>query len=324
MSTPTLPDRAVLLEDMVMAEERHEMLKNELAATYWEDVSKATELLDFAISEGKQIDDRVVEKIVKAQDSATNGPFPPAEARAEFQETYRDLALALAPVTAGSLRATSDEHGRKAFLVAPRPISEAKLWSRKLWAWTIVFIVVALFIGSLRDVLQQFYPMDEETQGGLRFLHITSLVLGSLVPFIYGAIGALTYLLRSCHQLIHERSFNPAYIPEYYNRILLGIVSGGAIVLFIQQITTDSGVVTIGAATLGFLAGYNTDFLFTTIEKVSAALLPKVGLETLQKAQPVPIQSVSLDTLLDRLEGAKTDEERKTITALIERLKGRV
>ena len=40
----------------------------------------------------------------------------------------------------------------------------------------------------------------------------------------------------------------------------------------------------LSSAALGFLAGYNTDFLFSTIERVMAALLPKVGIDSVQRA----------------------------------------
>jgi len=58
-----------------------------------------------------------------------------------------------------------------------------------------------------------------------------------------------------------------------------GTISGGAILLFVNQITTEEGsVIQLSSAALGFLAGYSTDFLFNTIEQVIGAILAKVGI----------------------------------------------
>jgi hypothetical protein len=52
----------------------------------------------------------------------------------------------------------------------------------------------------------------------------------------------------------------------------------GAIKLFIIQATTDEGtVIELSTAALAFIAGHNSNFLFSAIEHVSAAILPKVA-----------------------------------------------
>ena len=86
------------------------------------------------------------------------------------------------------------------------------------------------------------------------------------MPWIYGGLGACIFLLRTAHVFIYQRSFDVRRKPEYLNRILLGAASGGAIMLFVNQITDDQGnVFKLSSAALGFLAGYNTDFLFSTM-----------------------------------------------------------
>ena len=45
-------------------------------------------------------------------------------------------------------------------------------------------------------------------------------------------VGACAYMLRSAHYFIYQRSFDTRRTPEYFNRILLGAISGGAIILF--------------------------------------------------------------------------------------------
>jgi hypothetical protein len=60
-------------------------------------------------------------------------------------------------------------------------------------------------------------------------------------------------------------------------------VSGGTISLFIQEIAWDDGVIRLSAAAPGFLAGYNNDFLFKTIERIAEAILPRIGIETIKR-----------------------------------------
>ena len=125
-------------------------------------------------------------------------------------------------------------------------------------------------------------------------------------PWVYGGLGACVFLLRSAHVFIYERCFDVRRKPEYLNRILLGAASGGAIMLFVSQITDDQGsVIKLSSAALGFLSGYNTDFLFSTIERVMAALLPKVGVDSVQKAAPGGVKPADLNDLADRMDKAR-------------------
>jgi len=285
------------------------------------EVEAARELLEFAVADGRAVSDQLVDKIKQAEGFLLVSILPTPEERAVFERTYRDLAQFLVPVTVQTLRATADVHGRKSFPFAClQPRSEAKIWSRKLWAITGVFMLLALCAENLDRILTQFFPVDEGPQGSVLTWQVIDTVLQSLVPFTYGAIGSLAYLLRSCHEHIYKRQFDPNRIPEYYNRMLLGIVSGGAILLFIEQIATGDGAIKISAAALAFLAGYNTDFLFTTLERVTAAILPKGELETGRRASPSPPPSVSQGTVIESSPSAAFAEHVKILESLVSKL----
>jgi len=317
------------MQDSAMSNEKGLLENTEALEQFREEVRDAAELLEFAVSEGREVANRIIDDIKKAQQYLTESDLPPPEDRATFEKAYRDLAQFMSPITIRTLRDTSDKYGRKLrrLLVLSRT-SEARIWSRKLWYLTVVFILFALFGENLQTILLEFYPADEETGGALLKWQILSSILQSVTPFTYGAIGSLAYLLRSCHQFIQKREFDMNRIPEYINRILLGIVSGGSITLFIQEITTDQGAIKISAAALGFLAGYNTDFLFKTIERIAAAILPKVGLETIQRARVTAAKSAeqelitptSMETLIDLRNKATDDESKKFIEELIAKL----
>jgi len=268
---------------------------SELKGEFDDEVEDATLMLDYAVShgvlssDGKKLDDLLVDAIKAAQDLAEGHELPSAADRSKFQKAYRDLAQFLAPVTAETLKATSSEHVVRSWLTPRQAKPLAVLWSRKLGAWTLLFVVVAL-TGSFLEY--SYGPAPDRgflARGELpTFEQAVQLVLYLLVPFTYGAIGACLYLLKACQFYIHSRQFDPLRISEYYNRMILGGVSGGMIVLLVEQISTgasDTGetATKLSAAALGFLAGYNNDLLFSAIERISNAILPKVGIETVQR-----------------------------------------
>ena len=85
-------------------------------------------------------------------------------------------------------------------------------------------------------------------------------------------------MLRSAHYFIYQRTFDVRRTPEYFNRILLGAVSGGAIILFVEYLSKsadDGSTAHVGSTALGFIAGYSGDFLFNTVERIVNAIFPK-------------------------------------------------
>ncbi len=289
------------------------------------EVRDAKLLLDYAVETGRAIENRLVAAMKRAEQFLLEAILPPPEERSTFEQSYRDLAQAMAPVSAATLQATSDRYGRRAWPLAPRERSEAKIWSRKLWLLTSLFAVAVVFAENYDEILTQFYARDEDTDDAFLFWYKVQIVLQSIVPFAYGGLGAATYLLRSAHEHLYTRTFDPNRMPEYYNRILLGLIAGGAIQLFVTQVADDGGeLIRISAAALAFIAGYNCDFLFSAIERVSAAILPKAGLASVQRAEQVRITGLSLNELVEQLDKATTPEAKEAIQGLINKIKERL
>ena len=199
----------------------------------------------------------------------------------EFELAYYRLASTLAPVTAETLRNTRDVAqasqrgfiGR--FINRFRDGSPAQHFTNRLWVCTIFFALFVVLAELGINVLGAKTNQTDLWVKGPRDL------LFSLQPWAYGGLGACAYMLRSAHYFIYQRSFDVRRTPEYYNRILLGSISGGAIILFVTNLTNDDGSsINLGAAALGFVAGYSTDFLFNTIERIVTAIFPKVAVET--------------------------------------------
>lgn len=281
-----------------------------------QEVADARSLLDFAIVRGVAVSEAIVAQIEKA----TRWEAPPVLSdRVTFELAYRDLAQLMEPVTAATLRFTDDDHGRPGRFLRRRN-SEAKIWSHNLGIYTVVVLALILGIENLSDVLQDYFPTGLDSSSRIVRLHIVSAVLQSLEPFLYGALGSLTYLIKSAHTFIHSRSFDKLRIPEYYNRLLLGTIAGGAIKLLVTEVADEDGqVIELSAATLAFIAGYNNDFLFSTIERITAAIFPKVELEPAKHAGPDGQTSALVQNLLERLSTAGEDE-RQSIQKLLDRL----
>jgi hypothetical protein len=234
-----------------------------------EEVLDAIELLEFAVETGRNVDDAIVDRMKKAQSYFKTTDQAPTDAdRAEFEKTYRDLAKAMSPVNIQTLRATADgrpgvARGRLSRVVFPRS-SDAKVFSKQLWVWVVLCALAIVFTG----VISQIYVPDEESasSGMSWFIAFAK----PLLPFVHGLLGALTYLMRSAHNYIAERSFDLQRTPEYYNRMLLGFVSGGVVLLFV-----DPKSFNVSDGAVAFIVGYNTDYLFAALERVAGAVFPK-------------------------------------------------
>jgi hypothetical protein len=195
----------------------------------------------------------------------------------KFEQAYYRLASMMSPVTAETLRDTRDTarpQGKYASVWwRLRDLvfgySPAQRFTRELWFWAFFFVIaiIALEWGINHLGLKK----DAASVASWRFLW------QSLVPWAYGALGACAYMLRSAHFFIYRRTFDTRRTPEYFNRILLGAISGGGIILFTEYLTSadDGSVAHLGASALGFVAGYSGDLLFNMVERVVSAIFPK-------------------------------------------------
>ena len=286
-------------------------------------VADALLLLDFAVSAGiKSAEGHLISRddvstiestaaklglLRQKSEGGSAANIAPADWTA-FDLAYYDLAALLAPVTAESLRATA---GKPA---ATRTFSEL-LWgdsaaiqfTRRLWAAALGFAIAVIFSNWYLEIIA--------LEGSQEPHHWGRTLVELLTPWLYGGLGSCVYLLRSAHMYIYQRTFDVRRKPEYYNRILLGTMSGGAIILFANQIAGDEGtVIQLGSAALGFLAGYSTDFLFSTIERVISAILPKV--DTAEKEKAAAAKSVDVNRLTDNLLRAKSPADKEHIRNL--------
>jgi hypothetical protein len=201
---------------------------------------------------------------------------------------YQVLERRLGPVTADTLKATEivdpgrlgpDPAGWRPWrlLRLSPPLSAGDRYVRFLELRTFVNIGMVL----LMHLIHWWSGVDSVSgapEGTVWYMAVLGLVAVYSLPFLYGALGADAYVLRETTHALHTREFDPRRIPENRSRFLLGALSGGMIILFVsQQVITGgmAGPFELGYAALGFIAGYSTDFLFNTIERLLGAILPR-------------------------------------------------
>jgi hypothetical protein len=194
-----------------------------------------------------------------------------------FERAYYRLAVLTSPVTAETLEATratrlvpGEPHNLRNRLLGYSPA----LRFTNLFALAAICIAVFVIAG---ECLVYVWGQEADTS-----LHLWQRnLVQTLLPWAYGALGSCAYLLRSAHYFIYQRCFDLRRKPEYFNRVLLGAISGGAIILFVDYLVDEDGgtVLHLSSAALGFIAGYSTDFLFNTIERIVAAIFPKTDID---------------------------------------------
>lgn len=185
---------------------------------------------------------------------------------------YQNLQVELAPVSAISLRATdvSGAQERKDYMN-----TEAGGHAKRMWIMS--FVILGLIIAiNLYQYTFDMYAGDwaqshTDMFGGLTILY---WLAGSLTPFAYGAFGATVRLLRITETRLRERSFDPRRLAEHRNRLVLGTLSGGVIVLIYSSGGVGETDVKLTEAALGFLAGYSIDLLFSLLDRLVKAVSP--------------------------------------------------
>jgi hypothetical protein len=209
-------------------------------------------------------------------------------------------------------------------LKATRGLSSRHYWYLiMLWALAFLMVVVAIYYFKLElDIREmELVPGEDPTAEQDKIFNQYNW-LNLLLPYLYGGLGACIYLMRVTGQKFKERTFNPDRLPEHLNRLVLGSLAGGMIILFINEEGIEG--IAISTATLGFVAGYSIDFFFNVVDRVINAILPKVGLDTLKKDMNVKKVKLLIQRYKKKLSETQDTKEKaqleKTITDLEESL----
>ena len=189
---------------------------------------------------------------------------------------YTQLQTELAPVTAVSLAATDCREVKDCMN------TQAGWHARRLWM--LAFLMVALIATStLLQYFYEFYPQfDPQGWGTWAKENYYAFIVTTLLykfgsygtPFLYGALGACIHILRVTERHLRMRTFDPRRVPQHRNRVVLGTLSGGIIVLFLTLGESSAAQVKLTAAAAGFLAGYSVDFFFAILDRILSVFVP--------------------------------------------------
>lgn len=114
--------------------------------------------------------------------------------------------------------------------------------------------------------------VDWEDSVVVQAKYMTDLLQQLVLPPLYGAVGALAYVLRTLSQQAKERVYRTENELVWDLRISLGILAGLAIGWFLKPSTTEvNGIGLASPFALSFVAGYSVDLLFTAMDRIVAA-----------------------------------------------------
>lgn len=236
---------------------------------------------------------------------------------AKIAQYYEKLNKALTPVTARTLKDTDPERYKDGTI-------GKYLW--RLGFLVYVLIGVILFINIVE--YYSVYAIESESPGDpLSLLNTVIFLLIKLasfiVPFAYGTLGACAYILRVTESHLRMRSFDAARIPEHKNRLILGSLSGGVIVLFVTDLPGQAKAsVTVTQAALGFLAGYSIEMLFEVIDRLIKAILPRVGRSTKEIEKQKKREHALANRLQEKVDRIQEQDQKEMFGDIIDELRG--
>lgn len=205
---------------------------------------------------------------------------------AYLQHCYQILSRQLAPTTAVSLRATE---GKQDCNSRDYMKTDAGRHVRNMW-FASFFSLTAIVLMSLYQYVFEFNSAAWAAEDVGMFNSATYLysLVTTLMPFMYGAFGASVYMLREAESYLKNRTFDPRRVPEFRNRLVLGTLSGGIIVLLYSSGGIVETNVRITEAALGFIGGYSIDLLFSLLDRIVNSLKPDERGSTTPPPAPVP------------------------------------
>jgi hypothetical protein len=154
--------------------------------------------------------------------------------------------------------------------------------------------------------LNQLRVVDDRTQIIVSWATKVREVVGQFIlPLLYGALGAVTSIIRELSISIRQIRYSRAFVVEYGLKIPLGALAGATVGLLIapETLNTASGLTILGIA-FGF--GYSVDVFFTLLDGL-------IGRLTQQEATPQRVPQRNLDSAEIAAERGKESGDRPSV-----------
>lgn len=236
-------------------------------------IQDAMNLATYAVENGRLPEDVRLSRLYQIWLSKVERKQFLSEEEVNYVENcYRVLESELAPVTAISLSATAIQgvHNTSDYMN-----TEAGKHAFRMWITAFSVLSVILLINLFSHTFDS-YSAEWATSSPEWFSQITILYwfAMNITPFAYGAFGSTVRLLRVTEIRLRSRSFDPRRLPEHRNRLVLGTLCGGIVVMFYSSGGVGQTDVKLTEAALGFLAGYSIDVLFSILDRLVNAISP--------------------------------------------------
>lgn len=269
----------------------------------------------YALKEGILSDPKILERLVVLQRRMPVDGLTDVDV-AELIQHYDYFNSITGEVTPDSIRLTNQVR-EAGYLHSTVGRHLLRLWGLTLLVGLLIFCYAML---QYRVSYFDLGPETQITEAHLFWVRMQNY-LSFLVPFTYGALGTCAYLLRVVEQRLRSRDFDVGRIPEHWNRFVLGTLSGGMVVLFVNQLPgAENTTVKISEGALGFLAGYSIEFLFQLLDRILAAFSPKKS----EGDNPAHDEQEKMRLVLDyeqRLNASQDPVERKALMGILRDLK---
>lgn len=108
-------------------------------------------------------------------------------------------------------------------------------------------------------------------QSSLRNTNSTRVVIvGSILPFLYGLLGTLVFIVRNLAGEIRSGTFSRDSVTQYLLRLPMGMFAGLGIGFLFEE-EALSGLAALTPLGLAFVAGYSVDLIFAMLDRIIAA-----------------------------------------------------
>ncbi len=283
------------------------LLKNTRCLARYQELE---ELLEFAAENGKLDPPELAIKVKKFKkvlfytppDALT--PEMICETEAELEKLYATFTELLSPVTALTLRTTSEKY----------VVHRSSLWK-------------AIFLGSSsvgRNFFRQLFWVAMLLIG---LICLRKLTMGGeedslafVDPFLYGALGALVYLYKNLTDFYTRRILHPRKLATNWLRLFMGALTGALVVnLFGASLENAIPGTNISPVALGFLAGYSVEFFYQALDKFINTITPKDKTQATSTVVTTPRQT-QMAILTKRLKEMTNEEDKAAIRRLLEKI----
>jgi hypothetical protein len=99
-----------------------------------------------------------------------------------------------------------------------------------------------------------------------------------VLPILYGLLGAFAFILRRLSKELSEKSFSPESRIKHVLRLHLGAMAGLSVGWFFGNDGSSTvNISSLSPLALAFLAGYNVDLIFASMDMLIESISAKSG-----------------------------------------------